>query len=628
MLSTLRNQSKSIVVKVLLVLLVLSFGAWGIGDYVTGRSATGGVATVGDYEISGPEFAAEYRREFLRLRQIFGNNLTPEGARSFGVPLNVVQRMVREEALYQRAVEAGFAASDALVLETIQGMEQFSGLTGNFDEQVFAEIVGRAGFTQAAFVERVRKDIVREAYISGVLANPVVPDQLAERLYRYNEESRKVLVVQVPESAVPAADVPDADAVAAYFEDNKENFRAPAYRSVTLVEIGPDTVADDITVTDEEIVASYEIRAAEFSTPATRDVSQIVFDTEAEAANAVERLSAGESFDDVAKELAGLSPADTALGSVTRDGLPFPELVDPVFDASKGDIVGPVQSVLGWHVFRINEAADATVQPLDAVRDQIADGLRQERSLDHVFDLANRIDEMLGQGATLEEISETLNLPIEKIDAVDSRGSNPDGGAVDGPADPAFAANVFEEEIGLASTLIETQNGYYAFRVDDETPARLKTLEEVRADVISNLMTARRIENGRKVADDLRDAAISPAALETAAEALEAQVETWSDVKRDGEGLEDPNTYREALDPIFSANAGEAVVVRAGSGFAVAYVAAVSPPNPAENPDAVGAIKDQLRADMQADLSDLMIRRLAERYDASIDAAAIEREAL
>lgn len=627
MLSSLRNQSKSIVVKVLLVLLVLSFGAWGIGDYVTGGGATGNVATVGDREISNHEFAAEYRREFLRLRQVFGNNLTPEAARSFGIPMSVAQRMVQDEVLYQTARNAGLSASDALVLETIQGMDEFNGLTGNFDEQVFLEAIGRAGFSQAGFVERVRRDIVTEAYVTGLLADPIVPDALADRLYRHNEEVREVLVAAIPETAVPAAEVPDSAAVTAYFEENRENFRAPAYRSVTLIEIGPDSVVDEISISDEEIATRYDERAGEFAQNAARDVSQIVLDSETDASTAVSRMSGGETFEDVAQAMAGLSAADTALGLVGRNDLPFEELVEPIFAANEGDIVGPVESFLGWHVFRINEVREDVVQPLEDVRDQLVDELRQERALDRVFDLANSIDEEIGNGATLEEVSENLNLALSRIDAMDATASNPDGADVDAPADPAFAANVFAEELGFASTLIETDTGYYVFRADDETPARPKELDEVRADVISNIMAARRVDAGRQVATELRDAAIEPTAFEAAATAINASVERWDALKRNGDGVGDLNAYRDALVPIFNADQGEAIVVRAGAGFAVVYVDSIRAPEPGVDQEAVTALRDQIQSELRGDLSDLLVRQLAERYDASIDLGAIDREA-
>lgn len=629
MLSSLRNQSKSIVVKVLLVLLVVSFGAWGITDYISGgHGPQGAVATVGDTEITAYEYSAEYRREFLRLRQVFGNNLIPEGARAFGIPMTVAQRMVQEEVLYQRAREAGLSTSDALVLETIRSMEQFTGLTGSFDEQVFIETIGRAGFSQAGFVERVRRDIAREAFMNGLMAEPVVPDALAERLFRFNEETRDIVIAAIPEDAIPAAEVPDADAVAAYFEENQASFRAPAFRSITYVNIGPDTVSDEITVTDEEIAISYDERAGEFAANATRDVSQIVFDSEADAATAFQRINAGESYDAVAEEMAGLSESDTRLGVIDRSGLPFEELVDPIFAAATGDIVGPVQSVLGWHVFRINDSQEQAIQPLAEVRDQLIEDLRAERALDLVFDLANRVDEMIGEGSTLEEIADALNLPLSSIDAVDADGTGPDGLRVDGPQDPTLGPTVFEEEIGVASPLIETESGYYVFRVNEETPARPKVLDEVREDVIANLMDERREENARRVADELKRSVGGAGSLESAANSLGATVERHTAIKRNGDGLDNAGTYRDALPVLFEASDGETVVVRLASGFAVAVVSNVTSPDPASDAESMAILEDQLRGDLRADFSDLLIRGLAERFNAQIDVEAIEREAL
>ena len=61
MLDAIRKRSGSIVVKVLLFLLILSFAAWGIGDYIGGGSSDRGVAIVGESKITSQYFYNEYK---------------------------------------------------------------------------------------------------------------------------------------------------------------------------------------------------------------------------------------------------------------------------------------------------------------------------------------------------------------------------------------------------------------------------------------------------------------------------------------------------------------------------------------------------------------------------------------
>ena len=61
MLQAIRSRAGSLVVKILFGLLILTFGAWGIGDIFSNRPAERVVATVGDQSIRAEELQAALR---------------------------------------------------------------------------------------------------------------------------------------------------------------------------------------------------------------------------------------------------------------------------------------------------------------------------------------------------------------------------------------------------------------------------------------------------------------------------------------------------------------------------------------------------------------------------------------
>ncbi len=81
MLDSLRNAARSWVVKALMLLLVVSFGVWGIErSLVAPGSDT--VMTVGDQQISSEEFRLAYQRQLANIGRQFGQPLTPDQARA------------------------------------------------------------------------------------------------------------------------------------------------------------------------------------------------------------------------------------------------------------------------------------------------------------------------------------------------------------------------------------------------------------------------------------------------------------------------------------------------------------------------------------------------------------------
>lgn len=629
MLESIRRKSGSFVVKILLVLLVISFGAWGIGDYVTGQPGGSTAATTGERKISANEFRLAYRQEYARINQSFGGSLTPDMARSFGLPEIVARRMVNDAVVDQAASDAGLLPGDDVVFKTVQDMPQFAGITGDFDRQAFVQAIAGSGFSEAEFIDMVRRQLARASYTGALVSSTVVPSILSERIFRFNEERRDMVVVRIPESAVPVAEVPDEAAITTYFDENADRFQAPDYRRVRYFEIGPENVADEISLSEDEIVTSYEERAGEFSGQSRRDVAQIVFDERAIAEQARTMVDEGQAIEDVALELADLESTDVQLGWLERDDL-LPEISDPVFAAGAGDIIGPVESILGWHLLLINDAEDATLVPLDEIRDQIVEGLRRDRALDRVFDLANQADALLGGGSSMEEVATELDLQLVTIDAIDAQGVDIAGAPVAVPGGASFVGNVFSETVGIESTLIEDDDGYYGFIVDEETPSRQRTLEEVREDVIEEITAERQSDNARTVAEELAQRGTSRETLESAATEFGAELVEWQDVHRDGRDIEDLSQYVESLDPVFETAINQPVAVPVSDGYSVVMVTDIHVPDPVagdEEAEAYEQVIDQIARERQGDFSGLLVRGLTDRFGVEINLGVVEREA-
>lgn len=79
----------------------------------------------------------------------------------------------------------------------------------------------------------------------------------------------------------------------------------------------------------------------------------ILLETEADAATVKERLQNGESFEALAAEFSrDISTKDAGgdLGFFVRDDLTTPELAELAFALQPGQMAGPVQTILGWHI--------------------------------------------------------------------------------------------------------------------------------------------------------------------------------------------------------------------------------------------------------------------------------------
>jgi parvulin-like peptidyl-prolyl isomerase len=95
----------------------------------------------------------------------------------------------------------------------------------------------------------------------------------------------------------------------------------------------------------------------------------------------LERARAGEDFASLAREFSDdyatrQSGGDTGL---FHRGQMAPAFEDAAFALKHGEISDPVETVFGVHILRLEEHREAYLLPLDQVREQLRDHVREER---------------------------------------------------------------------------------------------------------------------------------------------------------------------------------------------------------------------------------------------------------
>ena len=84
------------IMTVVMGVLIVSFGVWGIGDAFKG-STQSKVATIGSTDISTEQFRQLFSDKLQQIGRQFGRPLTPDQARAFGLDRQVLQQAIAEE---------------------------------------------------------------------------------------------------------------------------------------------------------------------------------------------------------------------------------------------------------------------------------------------------------------------------------------------------------------------------------------------------------------------------------------------------------------------------------------------------------------------------------------------------
>jgi peptidyl-prolyl cis-trans isomerase D len=200
---------------------------------------------------------------------------------------------------------------------------------------------------------------------------------------------------------------------------------------------------------------------------------------EAEAAAA--RLKDGMSFAALAAER-GLKDKDIDLGTVSKNEIIDPAVANVAFALKDGEVSAPVQGRFGAVIVTVNKIEPEEGKSLADVAPQIRKEIAADRAKADVRSLHEKIEDERAGGASLPQIAEKLKLTVATYD-VDRSGREPSGKAVNSPYAGQVIPAAFNSDVGVDNDPLEADGGYVWYNVAGITPARDRTLDEVKDQV-------------------------------------------------------------------------------------------------------------------------------------------------
>jgi len=572
MLKSIRGMAQTWASKVIIIILALSFGVWGISDVFRGGSS-GVVAMVGETEIAAQTLANEFQGELQRLRARF-SEVTSEQAVQMGIPQQILGQLVDQALLAEEARSQGLAVPDTILAKRIVSENPGLLSNGKFDRIRYENALNLSGQSLESFESGVRVAILRQQVVDAVAGIGPAPDVLATTLARRNRERRDLVVALV--SAGDFANVePDEAAVQAYYDAHPELFTAPEFRRLTLLELTADTVAGEIELSDDDIYAEYEDRIAEFEQPERRSVVQVLSTDETLILGLVSAVAGGQNFDAASSEASEAGALVSQFDDVTRNGVPA-EAAEVLFATPEGAVSEPVKTAFGWHVFKVQEVKPGGAQPFEEVRPALLADMTADIAIDSLYGLAGVIEDTLAGGGSLEDAADAVGVAPITIAAVDGAGRGKDGDK--SLTHLASAEKVvqaaFETPEGDVSDLRETEAGtYFIVRVDAVEEQAVQPLADIREQVIEGWRSATVDDGARLAAEALADEIRAGLPLTAAALGHGYVTDAYFDMLRIDDTT-DTLLSPEILQGVFEVDPerGEPVIGATEAGYVVAVV--------------------------------------------------------
>ncbi len=623
MLQSMRTYSRSAIAVLMFIFLILTFGAWGIGDIFRNRTPDPAVADVAGTEIHAVTLQQRFRQQLDQMQRRTGQSIPADQAIALGLPGRILQSEIQQIIRDKVAADYGLVVSDDFIRQALASEPAFRGAGGAFDPSLFASFLRNAGISEQTYITGMKRDYAVDELFGSLTGGVDVPPGYAELLYRYREEKRVADTALLPYSVVKDVPVPSEDQLKAYYEAHKAAFGLPEYRKLKFIYVKADDILSEIKIDPKDLRSEYDIRLNEFTTPETRDIDQVVLSSEDKANALVDAVKKGKSFDEAAKDAMGHDNAVIKLGEVKKTDLPA-GLADPAFDLKEGVVSQPIRTALGWHVLRVNKITPKAVKPFDAVKGELELSLKKQKAPDRLLSMSNDLEKDLNRGATFEDAAQKLGVKVQTIDAVDAGGKAPGGSAAAGlPDSKRFLRTAFSQRKGDESGIEEDPNGdFFVLQVEDVMPARTPDLAEVKTQATTAWQKEEIAKLAQKKADDIVAKINAGATFASLAKADNLEIKTAPPVARTAND-EAHNLPSAVVGKLFAAPPGHAVSAMAPTGIAIAVVKSIEPADPAKDKDGLDKLQSELQQAMRGEVLVSFDRVLRGRYPIRIDEARL-----
>jgi peptidyl-prolyl cis-trans isomerase D len=608
MSSKLRHSANKMV-WVMMALIMLGLGGFGVSNFGGGVTAIG---AVGDREVSVNDYARALQAEMRAFSSQIGQPVNMEMARQLGIPLRVQAQLFTQATLDNETDQLGISAGDDEVRQRILAIPAFKGSDGSFNRDTYRLALQQSGLSESEFERQIRAETARTLLQGAVTAGVEAPQDFVTTVAAWAHQTRDFTLGRIAATDLPdPVPAPDEQQVKAYYDAHPDAFTRPETRRITYVWLTPDMLADKVKIDEQALKDAYQARIAEFMTPETRLVERLVFPSEAEAQAAKARLDKGEaSFETLASER-GLTLADIDLGEMTRDELG--EAGAAVFALSAPGVVGPLPTDLGPALFSMNGIVAAKETSFDEARDELRQGVALDRARRMIADETDKLSDLLASGATLEDVARESDMELGTL----AYNSESEGGIVGYEGFRKAAEAAQPEDFPELGDLDD--GGIFALRLDGIDAPAVKPLDEVH-DAVAEAWTR---DETRKAVMALAEGIKARLAAGEKLESLGLITTAYKGFRRDGfiEGVSP-----EVVKKIFAMQAGSNAVFEDGDVVHVVALGDVRDADPAdpELAQTVAQLTAQTSQSIAGDMFQMFTQALQDKARITVDQNAID----
>jgi len=505
MLQKLRDHAGSWFIKLLFVVLVLSFSLWGIGDVLRNYSHTRPLLSIGSFTVSLEEFARTLRQAHSNAQNAT-KPLTPEQLKQLNLTDKVLEQFTFQGLLREEIKAHKLVVSDETVKLNLQSIPSFHDNNHLFNPEYFRRVLQHNHITEAKFINDLRTGLLQTHLLQPFTRTQYLPKPYVQLLFRGINQDYIFSVVEIPVNKLPLPSSPADTELKSFYEKNRDIFSRQETRAVSLLILDLDHIRKTIALSEDQLKEEYEQRFNDFTIPERRDIREVIIPNE-HAEEALSMIHKGIPLATVANQFRG---EHRNVITVARDELPQ-DVADNVFADNQVPFVPPpLKTSLGTQIIQVSRIEPKKIRSLAEIRAELTMALRERMATEKYRDLLVKIEDNLAGGAALPEVARENNLLFITLNSLTMQGNVAEGNF---PAswkedtrkkvtELAFATR----EGGDAPLTEINSNSAFIVHVNKVTPAHIPDFTDCRDQVTLAWQKDKRYETAVNLASQLAKA--------------------------------------------------------------------------------------------------------------------------
>ena len=402
MLDLIRQKKQSFIIKIVFVIIVLSFVGtiflvWGKGGGDGPGSSLGYAAKVNGHKITLEDYQSSYQRIRNMYQQIYGQTIPAEMEKMLGLKKVALDNLIDNYLIMKEARSMGIKVSKDEVAASIEAMSTFQ-KDGRFDFNLYQQLLKGNRVTTKDFEEGQKSELILQKARQAIKDKVAVSD--ADALAQYKKENDKLELEYV--SFAPAEVIGEVKLTEAELNDflqkNQSAFKTPEKVALSYILLDPSSQAAKLTLTEDEIQTFYQknidrwqgkdgilplsdvkdkVKADALKQKASKQAFELAADT------LYKNIKSGD-LNLIAGQL-NLKVQETPIFAANAPPQALANeaaVLKKALELKQGELGGPVETAKGIYILKVKERKPSVVPPLAEIKAVVELKAKEAKSIE------------------------------------------------------------------------------------------------------------------------------------------------------------------------------------------------------------------------------------------------------